>query len=807
MSTRGISITIQYTAWDTVNNIGKTGDSANHTLRWVKDGTSNAPTNSPSEIDSTNAKGEYKIIMTSTECTSDFCTLCGVSSTTGIVIIPKSVSFETFPAVRINLAQAGTSTTITLDSGASATNSLYNGLAVSIIGGTGAGQGGRIVTGYVGSTKVGTVTPAWTTNPDSTSVFALVPATTDVESWLLTAVTAAAAGVPDVNAKNINNVSASSVTAIGAYIGNATAAIVVNGSGFVTYSNSAPPTTAAIATGVWQDATAGDFTTAGSIGKSLFTSGNAPGAASGIAIVGSNMGTTTSTIPTAAQNATAVWQDATSGDFTATGSIGKSLFTSGAVPGAAGGIFIAGSNAATTVNITGTITTVTNLTNAATVGDFTTAMKTSLNAASPVLDWSKLTNAGSVQYLSATTVQGIYEQVNTSDAVIIYEGLRQQSTSTYPIRFYMNGSYLNTDDGTEHVLGYSGAIPDVIISGNGTGARAHVLVSGAGGIAAIVIDSAGTGYSGTVTATFQGSKTFGSGAVLGNAVLSGGGVASVPITSAGIGYGPSNMYVIKNNVPCGSPAANLQEVNIGPPAWASPTFTNPLTTGGGIHGNTTRYYRITATTSNVDEFNETTPSCEISYSVPAGTNTNQITLNWVAVAWASGYNIYEGATSGSELLLAQVSGGLTTSYQDGGSAINTPMPTYNGTSGGQYAFVGSGLATDLNTLGMVTFTAYLNTCTDVSVSVVPYDPFSNTTAPSANTIADTVLTRDWTATVTAVGQPASYSLMNAARKLRNHIDTTTTPGYLTVTREDQTTPAYTQQIIVSASAQLITSVG
>jgi hypothetical protein len=53
-------------------------------------------------------------------------------------------------------------------------------------------------------------------------------------------------------------------------------------------------TAAAIATGVWQDSTAGDFTTASSIGKSLYTTGNAPGAASGLALVGSNMGTVSS---------------------------------------------------------------------------------------------------------------------------------------------------------------------------------------------------------------------------------------------------------------------------------------------------------------------------------------------------------------------------------------------------------------------------------------------------------------------------------------------------------------------------------
>jgi hypothetical protein len=53
------------------------------------------------------------------------------------------------------------------------------------------------------------------------------------------------------------------------------------------------PTVGQIATAVWQDTTAGDFTVAGSIGRSLFTSGNAPGAASGLALVGSNMGSVT----------------------------------------------------------------------------------------------------------------------------------------------------------------------------------------------------------------------------------------------------------------------------------------------------------------------------------------------------------------------------------------------------------------------------------------------------------------------------------------------------------------------------------
>jgi hypothetical protein len=52
-------------------------------------------------------------------------------------------------------------------------------------------------------------------------------------------------------------------------------------------------TAAAIATGVWQDATAGDFTVASSIGKSLYIANVAPGAAGGHMISGTNAGTTT----------------------------------------------------------------------------------------------------------------------------------------------------------------------------------------------------------------------------------------------------------------------------------------------------------------------------------------------------------------------------------------------------------------------------------------------------------------------------------------------------------------------------------
>ena len=52
-------------------------------------------------------------------------------------------------------------------------------------------------------------------------------------------------------------------------------------------------TAAQIATGVWQDTTAGDFTVASSIGKTLYIANVAPGGSGGLLISGSNAGTTT----------------------------------------------------------------------------------------------------------------------------------------------------------------------------------------------------------------------------------------------------------------------------------------------------------------------------------------------------------------------------------------------------------------------------------------------------------------------------------------------------------------------------------
>jgi hypothetical protein len=71
---------------------------------------------------------------------------------------------------RLGTLASATSTTATLDSGASISDGLYNGLVIRIDSGTGSGQS-RVISAYVGSTKTATVSAAWATTPDNTSVY------------------------------------------------------------------------------------------------------------------------------------------------------------------------------------------------------------------------------------------------------------------------------------------------------------------------------------------------------------------------------------------------------------------------------------------------------------------------------------------------------------------------------------------------------------------------------------------------------------------------------------------------------------
>lgn len=81
---------------------------------------------------------------------------------------------ETTTAAAITgTAQAGSAGSITLAAGASATDDIYNGMIITITGGTGSGGVG-IITDYVGSTKVATVQKSTATfTPGASSTYSI----------------------------------------------------------------------------------------------------------------------------------------------------------------------------------------------------------------------------------------------------------------------------------------------------------------------------------------------------------------------------------------------------------------------------------------------------------------------------------------------------------------------------------------------------------------------------------------------------------------------------------------------------------
>lgn len=147
-------------------------------------------------------------------------------------------------------------------------------------------------------------------------------------------------------------------------------------------------TAAQVATGVWQDTTAGDFTTALSVGKSVMNGvalGTGLTIASVSGAVGSVTGLTASNLDVAVSSRMATYTQPTG-------------FLAATFPG----------SVASPTNITaGVITTVTNLTNAPTSGDFTAVMKTSLNAATPVATLSGDFSATMKTSLNASTPASI----------------------------------------------------------------------------------------------------------------------------------------------------------------------------------------------------------------------------------------------------------------------------------------------------------------------------------------------------------------------------------------------------------------
>jgi hypothetical protein len=159
--------------------------------------------------------------------------------------------------VAAGTAQAGTAATITLAASESATDDIFSGDRVIIVGGTGVGEHG-LITAYNGTTKVATMSQNWVITPDNTSEYELSPADVDVETWQHGTVSVSAtSSLPEVDAKSISD-STAAADSVQANIGNLDAAI----------SGLNDPTAAAVAGAVLDEALSGHVA-AGSLGKAV----------------------------------------------------------------------------------------------------------------------------------------------------------------------------------------------------------------------------------------------------------------------------------------------------------------------------------------------------------------------------------------------------------------------------------------------------------------------------------------------------------------------------------------------------------
>lgn len=98
----------------------------------------------------------------------------GTAPAWGNLLLACNFSETTTAAPITGTAQASGSTTtaIKLAAGASATDDFYTGMTVTLTAGTGDTQKGEIVS-YVGSTKIATISHAWTTPPDGTTTYSI----------------------------------------------------------------------------------------------------------------------------------------------------------------------------------------------------------------------------------------------------------------------------------------------------------------------------------------------------------------------------------------------------------------------------------------------------------------------------------------------------------------------------------------------------------------------------------------------------------------------------------------------------------
>jgi len=164
--------------WVNLNTSGAKVTGATYTMTVsIDQGTATTATNSAVEI--ATASGMYYVDLTAAEMTGRNILLSAVPSS-GITTV---LDIRPEPSLDSGVAQSGTTTSIRLRSGASASNDYYNNAVVELVKGTGSGQVAAI-TDYVGSNTTASVN-GFVTAPDSTTTYIIHPRSVEANTMSL----------------------------------------------------------------------------------------------------------------------------------------------------------------------------------------------------------------------------------------------------------------------------------------------------------------------------------------------------------------------------------------------------------------------------------------------------------------------------------------------------------------------------------------------------------------------------------------------------------------------------------------------
>jgi len=181
-------------------------------------------------------------------------------------VTPGQFGFAVKP-MRSETAQAGMTTSITLDTGASATTDFYVNQVVGIYGGTGVGQG-SIITAYNGSTKVATLNDTLATAPDATSLFKIFPSGSIPGATAPTAATVADAVWDELRSGHaVGGSFGEGITSVqGSVTGSVAGSVASVGTGGITSATLAASALNSVADAVWDEPYTGHVT-AGTVGR------------------------------------------------------------------------------------------------------------------------------------------------------------------------------------------------------------------------------------------------------------------------------------------------------------------------------------------------------------------------------------------------------------------------------------------------------------------------------------------------------------------------------------------------------------